>query len=236
MSAIQTFFNDERARTQRIRARRVHHDVPDVVELVDQAKLDTAYATLKNWIVYSPEDLLYYCDTLDQDEYQYILDKKNDFPLDVQTVLWGLPPCEPIGSMLSVRWTDLTNARYTNMLAVKQAQVNERVNAQLKESTIPPRPHSDIDDKLCSLRAELAAKEAQLQQLMTGPTKKYVVPSIRTQTVLADPAVQAMKAVLSATKNEISCYEKYVANADNGWADCKQFELRRAIIEEMYAV
>ena len=122
------------------------------------------------------------------------------------------------------------------MLAAKQVRINEIVNAKLKDCEIPPRPQSDIDDKLCSLRAELAAKELQLQQLTTGPTKKYVVPSIRAQAVLADPAVQAMNTVLNAMKNEISCYEKYVANADNGWADCKRFELRHTIIEEMYAV
>jgi hypothetical protein len=236
MSAIKSFFEEERARKQRIQVRRVKQVILEEVYIVDQAKLDAAHATLMNWIVYYPEDLLYYYNTLDQEEYEYVLTKKSEFPLDVQHVLWGLPPCTRIATRVALKRFDIPTQVHMERTAMQNVRIDEGITKTVLNHELPERPPNSVDEMLADLRTSLVAREEELQQIMNAPTKKYVVPSMRQQTILADPAVQALKLYIETLKNEIVDYETYTTKLNNGWRELKQFELRCKVVKEMYTV
>lgn len=237
MSAIKKFFDEERARKIRIQEmKKIKQTKVEVVPEVDQAKLDEAYTTVMNWKIYYPEDLVYYFYSLDREEYEYILERKAEFPSDVQTVLWGPPPVSRLGEFLKMKVADFTDAMYVDMKAKEQQAFDKEVEEQLKQRTIPTRPEDTFDSTLERLRTDLKSQEEELEKLMKGPTKRYVAPSMRKQVMLADPAVQEMQAKIEKTKNEISIYEKYIVDADDGWKRLKQLEFRDQIIQEMLAV
>jgi hypothetical protein len=233
MSAIKKFFDEDRARKQRIREMRKAKVQPvEPVYVVDQAKLDRAYNDIMNWNMNYPEDLMWYYESLDQEEYEYILQRSAEFPPDVQQTLWGLPVFK-IGWSSKLKVVDFTDKMYLSEKAKEQQEFEQRVEAEMAKRPIPPRPSDVLDESLAEFRAQLKDQEEQLEKLMKGPTKKYVAPSMRKQTMLADPEVQKMQAKIDKTKNEICVYEKYIVEADNGWKRLKQLELRDQVSKEM---
>jgi len=236
MSAIKKFFQEERERKERIRQMRKEKMQPiEPVYVVDQAKLDNAYNDIMNWNMNYPEDLMWYYESLDQEEYEYILQKKSDFPADVQQALWGLPVFK-LGGSSKLKVVDFTDEMYLSEKAKEQQEFNKRVETEMANRTIPPRPMDNLDESLAKFRARLKDEEEKLEALMKGPTKKYVAPSMRKQVMLADPEVQNMQAKIERTKNEISVYEKYIVDAENGWKRLKQLELRNQVSKEMLAM
>lgn len=238
MSAIKKFFEDERARKVRIREIRKAKlkEIQETVYVVDQAKLDKAYSTLMNWTIYFPEDLLMYFEQLDQEEYEYVLGKKADFPKEVQYVLWGPPPVPRVGCASKLKVVPFTDTMYTDMKISEQKAFNKKVDDELKKQIIPSRPHDSLDGSLENLRKQLKTQEEHLETLMKAPTKKYVAPSMRKQMMLADPEVKEMQKKIEKTKNEISTYETYVSEADDDWAKLKRLEIREVIAQAMLAV
>jgi hypothetical protein len=237
MSAIKKFFDEERDRKQRVRAMRkakVHPVEP--VYVVDQAKLDEAYETLKNWKVYYEQDLFDYYTGLDQEEYDYIMKKKDDFSLEVRELLWGPTPLYDFKHFIKLKCVDFTDNMYLSAKAKEQQEFDKRVETEMAKHTIPSRPVGDLDESLEKLRMRLKNEEEKLEELMKGPTKKYVAPSMRKQVMLADPEVQSMQAKIEKTKNEISIYEKYIVDAEDGWKRLKQLELRDKVSQEMLSV
>jgi hypothetical protein len=236
MSAIKKFFQDQRERNQRTRQTQTAKVYPvKPVYVVDQAKMDAAYATILHWNVNYPEELLYYYDTLDQSEYEYVVSKRNDFPADVQAILWGVSPIK-LSQSLSLKVVDFTDKMYLAQKLKEHQEFTNIVNTEIAKFDIPVRPSNELDTSLASLRSKLTEEEGELEKLMKAPTKKYVAPSMRMQVALSDPAVQRMQAQIEKTKNEISAYEKYIADADNGWKQLKHLELRHQVIQEMLKV
>jgi hypothetical protein len=236
MSAVKKFFDEERARKQRVREMRKAKVQPiEPVYLVDQAKLDRAYNDIMNWNMNYPEDLMWYYESLDQEEYEYIMQRSAQFPPDVQQTLWGLPILK-FGGSSKLKVVDFTDKMYLDEKAKEQQKFEQRVESEMATRTIPSRPLDDLDESLEKLRTRLKNEEEQLEKLMKGPTKKYVPPSMKKQVMLADPEVQKMQATIEKTKNEISIYEKYIVDADNGWKRLKQLELRDQVIKEMLSV
>jgi hypothetical protein len=237
MSAITKFFEQARMNAQRLRDARKNRVVPiEHAYIVDHKKLDEAYQTLMNWKIYYEQDLLDYYESLDQEEYEYILSKKHEFPKEVQTVLWGQPPMYTFHGNISLKCVDYTDSMFLAAKAKEQKKLDDYVNVELAKIVFPSRPVDSIDDKLTELREMLTQQEETLDKLMKAPTKKYVAPSMRKQVMLSDPDVQAAQALIEKTKNEISLYETYVQKADDDWRSTKRYEAREKIIQEMYAV
>lgn len=236
MSAIKRFFEEERSRKERIRekirrARRIQQEV----YVVDQSKLDRAYKTLLNWKLYFVEDLLAYYNELDQEEYEYILEKKDEFPKHIQDILWTPIPIRA-GLKSKLKQVDMTDKMYSDAKFLEQTNFEKKIAEELAKREIPIRPANQLDTDLDEHRKKLKDQEDQLEKLMKAPTKKYVAPSMRKQAMLSDPAVQNMQKQIEKTKNEILVCEKYVADANNGWTESKRFEFRQKIVQEMYAV
>ena len=233
MSAVKKFFDEERARKQRVHTMRKAKMQPaEPVYVVDQAKLDNAYNDIMNWNMNYPEDLMWYYESLDQEEYEYVLQRSTEFPLDVQQTLWGLPVFK-LGGSSKLKVVDFTDKMYLSEKAKEQQEFEQRVETEMAKRVVPPRPMDDLDESLTRLRTRLKDEEEQLEKLTKGPTKKYVAPSMRKQVMLADPEVQNMQAKIEKTKNEISVYEKYIVDAENGWKRLKQLELRDQVSKEM---
>lgn len=236
MSAIKKFFDEERARKQRMKEMRIAKAKSvEPIYVVDQAKLDKAYSDIMHWNMNYPEELLWYYEGLDQEEYEYILRKSTEFPPDVQLLLWDLPIFK-IGESAKIKVADLTDKMYVDMKADEHRAFDQKVNAEVAKLSIPARPSDELDTSLATLRTRLMMEEEQLDKLMKAPTKKYVAPSMRKQVMLSDPDVQRMQAQIEKTKNEISLYEGYIINADNDWKRLKQLEFRDQVIQEMLAV
>lgn len=236
MSAIKKYFDEERARSRRIMKignAKVHPVAP--IYVVDQAKLDKAYSDILNWNMNFPEELEHYYQCLDQEEYEYILRKRNEFPSDVRLALWS-PPIFKLGNVSKLKVVDFTETMYMNQKAKEQRDFNNRVDTEVAKYDIPDRPSDERDSQLETFRTQLKDQEEELEKLMKAPTKKYVAPSMRKQVMLSDPDVQRMQAHIEKTKNEISLYEGYIADADNGWRRLKQLEFRDQVIQEMLAV
>ena len=236
MSAVKKFFDEERARKQRVREMRKAKVQPiKPVYLVDQAKLDKAYNDIMNWNMDYPEDLLWYYEALDQEEYEYILQKSKDFPLDVQATLWEQPVFK-FGNRSKLKVVDFTDKMYLDERTKETQDFNKRVEEEIATRTIPARPLDDLDESLAKFRTRLKDEEEQLEKLMKAPTKKYVAPSMRKQVMLSDPEVQRMQSQIEKTKNEISTYEKYIVDAENGWKRLKNLELWNTVSQEMLAL
>ncbi len=236
MSSIKKFFQEERDRQNRIREMRkakVHPIKP--VYVVDRAKLEKAYSNILQWNMDYPEELVNYYESLDQEEYEYIMQKRKDFPEEVKLTLWG-PPLFKVGTRSKLKVADLTNKMYMDQKMNEQQEFDTRVNTELAKHCIPDRPTDDLDATLADLHTQLKTEEEQLEKLMKAPTKKYVAPSMRQQVMLSDPEVQAMQKQVEKTKNEIAIYEKYIVDANNGWSRLKHLELRDQVIQEMLAV
>lgn len=236
MSSIKKFFQDERDRQNRIREMRkakVHPIAP--VYVVDRAKLEKAYNNIMQWNMDYPEDLVNYYESLDQEEYEYIVQKSKDFPEDVKLTLWG-PPIFKVGTHSKLKVVDLTNKMYTDQKMNEQQEFDTLVKTEVAKHCIPNRPADELDTTLADLQTRLKTEEEQLEKLMKAPTKKYVAPSMRQQVILSDPDVQNMQKQIEKIKNEISIYEKYIVDANNGWSRLKHLELRDQVIREMLAV
>jgi hypothetical protein len=164
-----------------------------------------------------------------------VVSKRNNFPKHIRDILWRVPILTATQS-LPLKVVDFTDKMYISKLVNEQRQLDTRVNAEVSKLDIPIRPSDTLDTLLASLRIQLAEKEAELERLMKAPTKKYITPSMRKQVALSDPAVQSMQTQIEKTKNEISIYEKYIADANNDWKRLKHFELRHQVIQEMFTV
>lgn len=235
MSAIKKFFEEERARKNRIREAKMKQCIPkEEVYIVDQEKLDEAYQTLKNWKIYYEQDLFDYYTGLDQEEYEYIMKKKDDFPLEVRELLWGPTPLYDSKHFIKLKCVDLSDRMYQDAKMQEQLEFETKVQEKLAQCKIPVRPTNYFDESLNSLQQKLKNQEEQLETLMKAPTKRYVPPSMRKQVMLSDPAVQDMAKKIETTKNEIAVCEKYVVDSNNGWRDLKQLEFREDIIKEMF--
>lgn len=238
MSAIKKFFTDEHTRKRRLEEvfLREQRAIENNVYVVDQKKLDDAYETLKQWRLISEEDLLYYYQTLDQEQYEYVVSKKNDFPSEVRDILWGPPPLYDSSTKCKLTVVDYSDKMYLDRKLSDQRELEKKIEELMAGREIPTRPIDEIDDNLSQLHATLQTQEQRLEALMKGPTKKYVAPSMRKQFMLSDPAVQDLMKQIEKTKNEITVCEKSVVKANNDWADVQRFELRQEILTEMYAL
>lgn len=238
MSAIKKFFTDEHTRKRRLeevflreqRAREINTYV------VDQTKLDDAYETLKQWRLISEEDLLYYYQTLDQEQYEYVVSKKSEFSSEVRDILWGPPPLYDSSTKCKLTVVDYSDKMYLDRKLSDQRELEKKIEELMVGREIPVRPTDELDNRLDDLRKKLQNQEQQLEKLMNGPAKKYVAPSMRKQFMLSDPAVQDLMKQIEETKNEIRVCEKSVVKANNDWADVQRFELRQQILTEMYAL
>lgn len=236
MSAIKKYFDEERARKQQMKKMRIAKAKSvEPIYVVDQAKLDKAYNDIMNWNMNYPEDLLWYYEGLDQEEYEYILRKSAEFPIEVQLTLWDLPILK-VGESAKIKVVELTDSMYVSQKMKEQQDFDKTVDAEVAKYVIPVRPEDVRDTTLASLRERLKDEEDQLEKLMKAPTKKYVAPSMRKQIMLSDPDVQRMQAQIEKTKNEISVYEGYIVDAENDWKRLKQLEFRDQVIQEMLAV
>jgi hypothetical protein len=202
---------------------------------VDQTKLNEAYNTLMNWKIYYPEDLVHYYDTLDEEEYEYVLEKKNDFPEDVQYILWGAPLVF-VGKQSHLKCTNLTDEMRMSAEEKERTIFDARVDEELAKYVIPDRPRDNLDTTLASLYKRLKYDEKDLEELMNAPTRKYVAPGMRKELMLSNSEVQELQKSIEKTKNEISVCEKKIANADDYWRKLKQNEFRDQIIHKMLAV
>lgn len=236
MSVIKKFLDEERARKQWMKKVRIAKaKSAEPIYVVDQAKLDKAYNDIMNWNMNYPEELQWYYEGLDQEEYEYILRRSAEFPRDVQLALWDLPILK-VGESAKIKVVDLTDSMYVAQKANEQQTFDKIVDAEVAKRVVPDRPMDDLDTKLAALRTRLKAEEDELEKLMKAPTKKYVAPSMRKQVMLSDPDVQRMQAQIEKTKNEISVYEGYIVDADNDWKRLKQLEFRDQVIQEMLAM
>ena len=237
MSAITKFFAQERARSKRLEEAILRElAAKENVYVVDQTKLDEAYETLKQWRMMCVEDLLYYYQTLDQEQYEYVVEKKHEFPSDVRDVLWGPPPLYDSSASITLKCVDFTDKMYLDKKLSEQKELESKVEQIMITCEIPTRPRDEVDDEMDELCNKLQKQEQDLETLMKGPTKKYVAPSMKKQFMLSDPAVQEMMRGIEITKNEIAICEKSIVKANENWADVQRFELRHKIIAEMYAV
>lgn len=233
MSALKQYF--ESAKRRKISSKKTVKPVAlEEVPVVNQEKLNRAYDTLKNWDPdYSPNLLLFY-ESLDEDEYQYVLANRNDFSIYVKNTLWPEEYLPPLRIKTNLKVRELTDEGYKSILLEKIRERNKKIEERLSKFTIPPRPFGNRDSDLVNITNAIELKEKQLEDLKKNAVVgKYVPPNRRKELVETSPEVLKTKDLIQRMKNEMERIKDSIKRLQYDWEEQYKFDLRNKIEQEL---
>jgi hypothetical protein len=233
MSAVMKYFED--AKKRKSKPKKIVK--PVFVEqqiIIDEKKLKDAYDTLKNWESEDSDFLHFVYENFDEDQYQYVLSKREDFSMYVKSVLWADEFNPPLGRNLKLKVREMTEQDYRAILLEKIRERNKRIDEELSKIAIQPMPYCNLYDNLNKLNESILEKENQLEHLKkTVFLGRYVPPNKRSALVEVNPEVVAMKDKIQAMKNEIQQIEDNIKVIKDDWERNQRFVLAQKIEQDL---
>ncbi len=208
--------------------------VPIVEEyVVDQTKLHNAFETLSELDPVIPDRIIEYFENLDEEEYEYVMTRKNELSLETQNILW--PDVLLVGMKSKIKVVEMTDQMYDEMRRKEKRLLNKKLEELVSKELIPERPPSEIDSMLQKFGEKLIESEKSLEDfLKNNKPKAYVPPAMRQAMIDSDPKVVQMRNMIKNIKNEINSIQINIEKLNEAWRDDKRHEIKQKLELEMH--
>ncbi len=231
--AIKSYFQHGKELRMRASVPKVKvDDENEEVYVVDQTKLDEAFAIVQDCNLIYKEEILIYFRNFDQEEYDYILSRKNDLSPEMQNLLWPEPI--KLNCPTKLKLVELTDEMYTNILKKQVKERNKKLDDLVKDIEVPSRPSGELDLQLSKLQERLEKEEKRLEEaLKNTKPKAYVPPAMRQKMIEVDPKIVELKNRIQTIKNEITSTQLNIETQNGRWKSDRLFEIRQEMELEM---
>lgn len=230
--AIKMYFDNARRSKKMSRVQPVQIVNQEEIYIVDQAKLEEALENLKNCNIEYAEQILLYFTSLDEEEYEYVLSKKNELSPELQNLLW--PERIRLNFSKKLKLVDLTDQMQTDILKKQIKERNKKLDELCANKEIAARPSGELDSKLIKLKESLEKSERNLEDVLKNvKPKTYVPPAMREKMAEMDPKVVQAKNDIQKIKNEITSTEVNIGIQNAKWKAIRLYEIRKTLELEM---
>lgn len=230
--AIKMYFDNARRAKKMRRVQPIEDVKVEQIYIVDQAKLEEAFENLRDCNPLYREETVYYVASMDDEEYEYVLSRKNELSPELRNLIWPEPVRFNFVSKLKL--VDLTDQMQNDMLKKQLKEQNKKLDELCAKQEIPSRPSGKLDLKLSELKEKLVKAEKNLEDIVKSiKPKAYVPPAMRQKMAEVDPKVVEAKNNIQKIKNEITSIEISIDKENASWKDDRLFEIRQKLKFEM---